>query len=269
LDIDIGIDPEHRKAHVGPSRRAYPSVLAVSSLLAALLVANAAPGQEAPPLVGREAPHSKTWVAVGYDKTWLADLGYARTVWRPAARQAVGLRAGLRLPLVLVPEFDSYGLAAGPEFSFVSVGGFGLASSIYGSMRTASDTTGTKFALRVSSELRPGYYQERWSLALNLSVTTTLSTYVHHSDAVRDLFRDRYPGGMEPLDVQAGPKDGFYALTSHELRVGSVGGWRVTRAIAVYGGAGWTLRRQLGSITANPPISALPLLAQIGGQLRW
>jgi hypothetical protein len=244
-------------------------LLKVSVLSAMLFIASAARTQEAPPLVGREAPRTEAWLALGYDKTWLADLGYARTIWRPAARQAVALRAGLRLPLVLLPGFDSFGLALGPAFSFVTPSGFGFVSSLNGSMRTAADTTGTKIGLRLSSELRPGYYQRCWALALDLSMTTTLATYMHHSEAVRDLFRDRYPDSMQPLDAELGPADGFYALTSHELRVGATGGWRASRAFVAYGLAGWSFRQELGTITANPPISALPFFTQLGGQLRW
>jgi hypothetical protein len=237
--------------------------------LTCLSLVGSARAQELAPQVGAKVPPSRAWLALGYDKTWTQDVGYARVAWQPSSREALALAGGVRIPIFLLPELDSAAVAVGPSFSWVARSGFGFTASIQSSIRTASDTTGKKVGLALRSELRPGYYGERWALALQLTTTTTFATHMSHSEEVRDLFRDRYPEGQEPANAIDGPRDGWYGLTSHELRVGATGGARLTRSFALYGLGGWTFRRQLGSIRINPPISALPFFVHAGGELRW
>lgn len=236
-------------------------------LLLLLTVSPSVSAQEHAPLTGDRMPDVRGFVSAGYDSTWVSDVGGSLVLMRPSPRASIGASLAVRLPVMMIPELDSVGASVGPGFSFVSRSGLGLTTRVTGGIRTASDDTGKKIALRLGSALAGGYFAPRFSVASELGLVTTFATHITHSEAVRDLFRDRYPEGQS--GGTDGPKDGWYALTAHELRAGVLGGVRFTDRFALYGTAGWRFRNQVGGITANPPITALPFFVQVGGELSW
>jgi hypothetical protein len=142
----------------------------------------------------------------------------------------------------------------------------GLLTGVSLGLRTASDDTGSKIGARLISSLGAGYFRNPWSVVLGLESATTFATHVTHSEAVRDLFRDRYLDGQGEGD---GPKDGWYALGSHEFRTQLAGGLRLSEAFAMFVNLGWVFERHLGVVNVNAPISALPFVIGLGGEFRW
>jgi hypothetical protein len=239
--------------------------------LVATVVATSRPAhaQEFAPQLTRVASDSRGFVSTGWDPTFVLDGGAEHTVWRPTRRSALTLGGALRLPLVLIPEFDSFGLAAGPSFTSVTKSGVGVRTALFASLRTASDATGTKVGARLTPELSAGYFARSWSASVVASMTTTFATYMHHSDAVRDLFRDRYPPGQAPSNAIDGPKDGLYALTGQQYRLGAAGGLQLSKLVGLYLVAGYVQTPQVEEVGVNPPIGPLPFYMQLGGDLRW
>jgi hypothetical protein len=237
--------------------------------VSALCVVRPAVAQEFAPQLGRTASDHRVFLSTGWDPTFVLDGGVERVLWRPTVASSVALAGALRLPWVLLPEFDSVGAAVGPIFATVTASGVGLRTAVYGSMRTASDATGRKVGLRLTPELTVGYFARNWSAAAVGNMTTTFATHMRHSEAVRDLFRDRYPEGQAPGDGADGPHDGWYALTAQQFRAGATGGVRLSDSVGLYALAGYVFTPQVGVIDVNPPVGPLPFHAQLGGVVRW
>lgn len=238
-------------------------------VIAALCGVRPAVAQEFAPPLGRIAHDHRVFVSTGWDPTFVLDGCVERVVWRATDSSDLAVAAALRLPWVLVPELDSVGVAVGPVFTSVTASGVGLRTALYGSLRTASDATGNKVGVRLTPSLAVGYYARNWSAAAVSNMTTTFATHMRHSEAVRDLFRDRYPEGQQPGDRADGPHDGWYALTAQQFRAGATGGLELSDSVGLYFVAGYVLTRQVGVIGVNPPIGPLPFYAQLGGAVRW
>ncbi len=215
------------------------------------------------PRIGRLPPDSRAFVDLGWDPTWMAVLGASRVVLGSRAGIDVSVDVETRWPLLLLPNGE---LSAGATLYATPGSALGVTFGVHPDLRLARDSTGTKVGLGTSVELRPGLYAERFTVALDLAASVVLSTYVHHSAAVRSLFAERYPG---EATAGPGPKNGFYALTSQRFRVGAAGGAAVTRAVALHAELGVAYTPQLPGILSNPPHGPLPFYVAAGGQYRW
>jgi hypothetical protein len=222
--------------------------------------------QELAPRLGEQVAERRVFASAGYDSTWVVDLGGAQHLLRPTPRTSLTLCAALRVPVVLVSELDSFGAIVAPRFGFVADNGLGVAASLGQGVRTASDATGDKVALRLNSVVEPGYHARGWSVLLRFAMVTTYAVHLRHSEAVKDLFNDRYP---DETASSGGPRDGWYGLTGHEVRTGVAGAVGLNRWFALYGVGGWRWRRHLGVVGENPPISALPFFVQLGGEVSY
>jgi hypothetical protein len=132
-------------------------------------------------------------------------------------------------------------------------------------LRLARDSTGTKLGLGSSFELRPGLYAERFTIALDVSASFVFTTYMHHSQAVRSLFYERYPGETPGV---SGPRTGF--TPSH--RSGSAWGLPAEqRSRARWPGMVSSALPTRVSCAASSRTShgPLPFYVAAGGQYRW
>jgi hypothetical protein len=195
----------------------------------------------------------------------MLDAGGSRQLVQVGGRVRLAGDGALRLPLVLLPGLDAWQLAFGLTGSGVLQNGLGATIGLHPDVRFADDSSGTKVAIGAALGARPGYYARRWSAALDLLWSTAVATHMSHSEAVKDTFRDRYPDGR----AGDGPEDGWFAFSSHRLRLGVAGGLAAAPWLAFHGSAGFAYTPQVGGILANPPISPMPFYANVGGAYRW
>gem|GEM_PF-6332516 len=242
------------------------SVLAMAFGLGVSAAPSRALAQPAPPIAGRDSPASRLSLDVGWDPTWLFALGYSHRLARPTAQSSLWLDAGFRAPLTRVPLVEAASFVGGFTFVATTRSGWGTAVACHTSVMTADDSTGTKLGFALATSLRPGWYAPRWSVALDLLAKTTIASYMHHSDAVRDLFTDRYPDGRA---TASGPRDGIYALAARRYRLGLAVAWAPSASVGLHAVGGMSHDRQLSGITANPPVGPLPFYVEAGGAYRW
>jgi hypothetical protein len=165
----------------------------------------------------------------------------------------------------LLPEFGAWQLSLGLTGAWVSRSGLGATAGLHPDLRFARDSTGTKVAFGAALGTRPGYYAKTFSVALDALWSTAIATHMTHSEAVKDTFRDRYPGDASGDH----PQDGWYAFSSHRLRFGAAGGLVVGHAGAIHGSFGFAYTPQVQGIVANPPYAPLPFYVNAGGSYRW
>jgi hypothetical protein len=215
------------------------------------------------PRIGADPPGSRAFADFGWDLTWLMALGASREVLTNTTGLSVSIDVQTGWPVLLLPNGE---VAAGATLYATAGGIFGMTLGAHPDLRLARDSTGTKLGLGSSFELRPGLYGERFTVALDVSASFVFTTYMHHSQAVRSLFDERYPGETRGV---SGPKDGFYAVTSQRFRLGAAGGAVLSRTVALHGQLGFAYTPQLRGILMNPPHGPLPFYVAAGGQYRW
>ncbi|MCB9588380.1 MAG: hypothetical protein H6718_23430 [Polyangiaceae bacterium] len=201
----------------------------------------------------------------GWDPTWLVSLGYSRGLDTPLGVSGTQLDAGLALPLTQIPRANAFKIWLGGQ-RFWNTPGFGMATGSHFTLVLANDATGKKLGLGGELSLRPGYYHQRWSLALELAGRLALSTYIAHSDRVRDLYRNRYPDGSGGAE---GPQDGWYWLPAARYHVGVAGGWLASERLEFSGVLGFDYSPQVEGAIDNPSIGGVPFYIRTEGAYRW
>ncbi len=206
---------------------------------------------------------------VGWDSTWLAETGYARALPVRLGNAGSAAEVRLALPVVLVPGLSGGTAESGLTTLFRHPSHLGASAAVDTGLSWATDSLGDKVAWVGQVSVRPGYYADRFSVAADLTWRTSLATHISHSDAVHDLFDDRYPDGTEPADTVDGPRSGWYALAANRLRLGLAAATRVGRAASLYAVGGWELTPQAQGIHNLPPIHSLQFTFRLGGGWRW
>lgn len=241
-------------------------LLALATVLALVFATRPARAEGVPVLVTGEIPAARVWLTPGWDPTLTLALGYSRTVAPTPAWFALQADAFLRLPLILASNLDAWQLAGGASVACLRSSGWGVVARIHPSLTVAHDVTGTKLGVGVGLAAQPGFYGRRFSVAVDLAWSPTLATRMWHSEAVRDLYRDRHgPGGP----AEGGPRDGWYRTTAQRFRVGLAGGVRFLALWAVHASAGFAYTPQHAGILINPPVGPLPFYADLGAEYRW
>lgn len=251
--LDVGADP---------MRWLLPVLL-----LFGLTVSAAQAQAQTPMIAGAPPPEHRIGLDLGWDPTWVIGLGYAHR-GPLLGRHPTQIEASLVLPVALIPGFDGARLEGGLSGLFAMENGLGVAAGLHTGLTLADDSLGTHLGWGLAISARPGYYAPRWSVALDLGYRTSLVTYMAHSDAVEDLFTDRYPDGGGP-EGSDGPKDGFYAFPAHRLRLGLLGGVRAGEHVGVFLAGGLELTPQAQGLTGYAPLTAMPFYGQLGGDYRW
>jgi hypothetical protein len=118
------------------------------------------------------------------------------------------------------------------------------------------DLLGTQVGVGTDLWVRPGLYRDRFTVAGELGWRQGLVTWVHHSQAVRDLFVGEAPHGA------------WIGLPSTRLRGGLATAALVSRAVAIglSGGLEWT-PTSVGGF-ANPSLGQLPFTVHLTVEVR-
>jgi hypothetical protein len=165
--------------------------------------------------------------------------------------------------LVLLAKGTSWQVALGLTLTHVTKSGLGVAVGVHPDWRTASDDVATSFGPGVTGTLRPGYYGKSFDVAAELVAASSLGAWIRPRQAVYDLFAERYGSGVDgrPRTFSRGP-------VANRFRVGLVGGYAPTRALAFHASFGFAYTPQLAGLV-NPPYGPLPFFATLGGSYRW
>jgi hypothetical protein len=213
-------------------------------------------------LTERAAPEHRALLSVGWESTWLARVGYARSLGT-ITPSAVDFTWS-------IPVFAGNPLRGGRMdvgFSPLSASTRGLNASV--SVRSgvswSSDPLGRRVSWTGALVLAPGWYGDRWHLAADIGWRAALVTWVKHSSVVRDLYGDR--GGLH--DPAEGPETGPFALSSQRTHLGLRGGWGKTKGLGFVGRAGLDISPQAQGIVGAAPIFPLPFYVELGGDTRW
>ena len=92
------------------------------------------------------------------------------------------------------------------------------------------------------------------------SLLEGLDLDVHHREASRRAFEDRYPDGS----AGEGPRDGWYRASTHGLRAGVEAGGVIATRVSLFGAAGFqTPVGGLGLVTL-PDVGRLPFFMTVG-----
>lgn len=233
----------------------------------ALGLASANAHAQTPMISGAPPPKHRVGLSLGWDPTWIAGLGYAHSGPVLLEQYPTQFEVALVLPVALLPSFDGARLEGGISTLFTKANKAGLAASAHTGLALADDSLGTHLGWSFAISVKPGYYAPRWSVALDLGYRTSLVTYMAHSDAVKDLFADRYPDGGPNADH--GPKNGFYAFTAHRFRLGLMTGFRAGEHVGLFLTAGLQYTPQAQRLSGYAPLTSLPYDGQLGGDYRW
>jgi hypothetical protein len=229
---------------------------------AALLSTSFARAQTIAPVVGAERPDARAWVEGAWDPTFLFGSGLSTRV-RSIARTRFDIDVALLAPVLLVPHFSAWQVAAGASLTHVRSDGLGASIGVHPDLRSSSDSVASMFAFGASVFARPGYYARSWSAAVDLGWSGAIATHVAPKEPVHDLFRERYADGSG-----SGPSSGFYGGTSHRFRFGGAFGFGFARAAALHTAFGFAWTPQLAG-AINPPYGPLPFYVTLGGAYRW
>ncbi len=219
---------------------------------------------QAAPVAGASTPPSRAWVDFGWGPTWVVGGGYSHAL--TGLPLPLSVDASLRLPPFATDGLDAWQLGAGAT-AFVGGPGLGATVGAHPFARLASDSTGLKLGAGATLSARPGYYGRSWSITADLSWSSVVLSYMRHSDAVRDLFRDRYPEGP-PGGEGAGPRDGLFTWPAHRVRLGVASGVGLGGPLALHAALGLAHAAQKGPLL-NAPVTPMPFYLEAGLQWRW
>jgi len=220
------------------------------------------PCAAAPPLT--DAPTGgRFWVDVGWDPTWVIEVGAGRRVGDVRAAGPVELQAVITAPIVLLSSLGGAELALGAATRTGPEGPLGV--EVGGQMWAAGarDPLGAKVGLGVDLVARPGWAWQRGAAGLELGWRQGLATRARHSEAVQDLFGDRYP------DAEPAPEVVWLRSPVRRQRLGVFGAWQPTEplTLALSGGLERTAQEQ--GIAAQPSLGQLPFTAHLSGSTSW
>lgn len=248
--------------------RTFRSVLSVSVF--AVTVGGAATAKADPkPVVSAKIPEHAVGASFGYDPTWVVGLNYAHG-WRHVLGQHdARLDISLDAPAVLIPTGLNWKAAVGFTGLFAVRERFRIAAQANTGIATAKNVLGTKLGWIVHLGARPGYYDEHGHFAADIAYRTALATRVWHSDVVAGTFDDRYPDDSYAALAEKGPRDGWYGLRAHRIRLGFTGGVQAGGVFAFHIGGGFQYIPQARGIVMNPPLGTFPFYANVGIDIRW
>lgn len=251
---------------VGPRRFTTPARLDARALLVWVgLQLAAVPANAQPIAVAPLENANRAGVGLGWDPTWLVTLGYSRGLDSVLGIEGAQVDFGLGLPLTQIPRANAFKSWLGGQ-RFWSAAGFGVVTATHLTWVLANDATGSKLGFGGELSLRPGFYDDRWSAALDLAGRLALSTYIAHSDRVRDLYAERYPDGSGAGD---GPQDGWYWLPAAHYHLGIAGGWLASKALEFSGVIGFDYSPQVEGVIDNASIGGVPFYIRMEGGYRW
>lgn len=256
-----------------------------AALLATLAVVAADVARAQLPPNGRDIPQHRLAVSFGWDPVWVVGIAYARAV-RDVGGHDGSLEVTLHFPPVLLRDLDAWKLSVGATGLFVaSRSDLGLAAGAHTSLAATHDATGRKLAWAFDLTLHPGVYGTDGTIALDCGWRQGLATSMHHADAVRDLFAERYGGAdstripaqrvahsgadAAPDAAAAGPHDGWFRFPARRFRLGLAGACRFGGTTGLQAAVGFERTAQKQGIVANPTLGQLPFTLQAGVEGRW
>ena len=244
-----------------PTRR----LARIAVMLAVLLVAG---GSARARVLGdaRDVPTDRVSLELQNDPVLLLEAGYGHD-W-PELRQ-LQLEAALTVPLLNIHRLDDFELSLGASLELWRRGRWGLRGGLFGSVAFTSNAAGDFAALGLELVLAPGYFDERWFLALDLRVRATVAAHLSHSDRVRDTFDERYPEGTPEAGRINGPRDGWVAFPATRYVVGLAGGYTIARRVTVYGAGGLDILPAAEGVFFGPGISVIPFYGILGAAVHW
>ena len=207
----------------------------------------------------------QVYVAAGWDHTWLVDGGYIRTLrLRPDVLHVRFEFAGA------VPVFTGPGAAwrLGHAVALEMRTPFAVGADVRlgATVSSSDDVTGAKKAFGSVVHLQPGLFFKHAAVGLDAEVRTAWLTRVVLSDDVKATFDDRHPQGTVVDEGRA--VDGWYALTSHTLRLGAFVGGQLG-PIGVFLRGGGELIPQTSGAVLHPMLGQLGFFAMTGVSVRW
>jgi hypothetical protein len=210
----------------------------------------------APLAGGTDLPRAALAVEAGWDDAPALGL---RGAWRPWDH--VRAEVGARVPVVLAP--GAWELTGGLATVRALTGAVGVRAEAHTGLARASDVTGVQLGWVVDLGASPGWYRANAHVAADLGWRGSVATHLHHSDTVRALFDDRYPGSGA-----AGPRDGWYALGAHGARFGARAGGAVG-PVGIGGAAGFAWTRQRGGLVGNGMLGEIPFYGTLEVAWSW
>ena len=260
-----GVTPAaRRRGSTAPPQCLGIPLVPVTLFLALLLLQRET--HAALPLVRRDIAPQRAGALLGWDQTWVTALAYGQGFPGFLAGEGAEVSVSLTVPLLNVPEVDAVKLEGGFELLLVDPNGWGIALGAASGLALAGDPTGKKLAWLGRVHVRPGWYGAAEGIALDLGVRAALSTYMWHSELVRDLFRDRYP--QDSASPASGPVNGWYPFSAFASRLGLVGGYRLG-AVTLLGIGGFEYSPQVEWIVMNPSVGGMPFYLKMGADYRW
>jgi len=241
-------------------------------MVLAILLALAGPSRDAaarPVATPRALPVNGLGLELGFDPQLMFEARYGRRLPDLVGEYDLTLEASVGAPLYLFSGIDAFEFTLGAASEIPLHGRFGVTLALATSLATTENTLGRLVAWGLELAVLPGFFAERWFVALNLAWRPTLATRIEHSDYARDAFDDRYPEGTPSAEQTAGPRDGWYGFPVHRWVVGLVGGYSFGRRVTLYSGGGIDAMAQDPGYFSYPAIGVLPIYAQLGACVHW
>ncbi len=162
------------------------------------------------------------------------EAGYHYRFDNVIAGKSVFIHGVIGTPLFLMKEFDSFRIGLGGSVKWIEHGGFALVGGLFTSIATNENVNGNFIAWNFKLNLLPGYYSENWFAALDLAWKPTISTYINHSNYVKEAFKDRYPDSTPANEMIDGPEDGWYSTPANYVMAGMLAGYTLRHAYTIY-----------------------------------
>ena len=230
-----------------------------------ILCCLAAPCAAQLPIVSNTIADHRVFVTFGWDPVWVGALGYSRALRDFIGQNDAAFDIVVTVPPRLLAGLGAWKIAAGVTALFVGSSDVGSTAGVHTSLAHTRDDTGTKLAWGAALVLQPGYYGDGWAIAADGGWRGALATYMKHSQAIRDLFGDRY--GDAANGSNDGPRDGWYRFTANRLCAGLVGGGG-GQTLAFFGAGGFEYTIQRQGILASPQLGQLPFYLDAGAVYR-
>ena len=204
----------------------------------------ASPGFDFEHLHREDAPRDAVDVSIN-STSWLSLEG----AWLRRLDDVVGPRdlsvgAELELPALLwiqTASVDTFRASGSVGMELYSWRSFSLAAKLRLDTRVQHDVMGTRFGLGTTLYVMPGAQVGRTSIAGLLGLSQGLTTFVSHSDYVRETFDDRYLDGDGAGGTSDGPKDGWYAFPATRVPLGAALSVRLNEAWSMHSSMGIVL----------------------------
>lgn len=229
----------------------------VLAALVALVPAGVHAEPLAAPVSGRTA---QLGVEVGADPSLALRLWSVGRVARWPRWGEIHVGGAFGFPVATVRDGRTFDVSAGARHLVRPWRSLGVASRLRLESVSARNPRFDLVGLRLGLDVAPGWYAPRWSVACVFGYAPTVATHVHHREASRRAFEDRYPDGS----TGEGPKDGWYRAPAHEVRVGVEAGGLIATRLSLLGAAGFQSPVGGLGLVSFPDVGRLPFFMTLG-----